>query len=102
MLSNAISLRTSRRCRGRRRGDRANRALERAIEANAQRLASEDFDPARVREDVSIATRRMERAKRFAVAVDDAPPIDDERGDAWRPAIARPCARARRHLSPVA
>jgi hypothetical protein len=75
----------------RRRRNRMDGALESAIKPYAQRLASENLDPARVRDDVAIAAGSVERSKCFSVAVDDAPSIDEQGRDAWRPAVAIPC-----------
>ena len=88
--SSAISRRVSREPCVARVGEVAERALERAVESNRERVASEDLHPPCVGEHVVVAGHGAQCAERFRVAVDDAGAVRDERGNARRTPIVGP------------
>lgn len=64
--------------------DALDAIVKQAVEAARQRLAPEDFDPPRVREQVAVARCRGERSQRLGIAVNHAQAITDERPHARR------------------
>ena len=75
---------------GRRRvGESGDAALQLAIEAPTQRVASEHLGPSRVGHHIGFAAvgRCSKREQRLGVAVDDVRAVGNERNDAGRPTI---------------
>src|SRR2546430_1768670 len=76
-----------------RRSERLDPHLQRAIETARKRLASEDFDPTRVRQHVAIGagvTSDAERRQGLGITVDNSCAISDQGDDARRLAVGAP------------